>query len=185
MQDERIIALYFERDESAIKMSDDHYGHYCRRISMNILSNREDSEECVNDTWYQAWQSIPPQKPHSLAAFFGRITRNLAISKYRANHAKKRFDGITILLSELDDCVPVQSNIEQDMDEKRLSEIIGIWLEELPSDDRILFVRRYWFGDTAKLLAKECGLSQNQMSWRMYKLRDQLKRKLEKEGILI
>ena len=185
MQDNQIIALYFERDELAIKMSAENYGSYCRKIAMNILSNLEDSEECVNDTWYQAWCSIPPQKPNSLAAYFGRITRNCAISKYRANRAKKRFDGITILLSELEDCIPVQSNIEQEMDAKRLAEIINDWLKVIPADDRILFVRRYWFGDTVKSLAKKCGLSQNQMSWRMFKLREKLKNEIEKEGILI
>lgn len=185
MQDEKIIALYLERDELALKLSAENYGRYCRKIAMNILSNPEDSEECVNDTWYQAWRSIPPQKPNSLAAYFGRITRNFAISRYRTNHAKKRFDGITILLSELDDCIPSQSNIEQDLDEKRLIEIISGWLTSLPANDRILFVRRYWFGDTVKSLANACGLSQNQISWRMFKLREKLKNELEREGISI
>ena len=185
MQDEKIVALYFERNELAIKMSAENYGSYCRKIAMNILSSPEDSEECVNDTWYQAWRSIPPQRPNSLSAYLGRITRNCAISKYRANRAMKRSDGMTILLSELEDCIPSQSSIEQDLDEKHLSECINNWLKAIPSDDRILFVRRYWFGDTVKSLAKESGLSQNQMSWRMFKLRERLKKELEKEGISI
>ena len=185
MPDERIVALYFERDEQAIKLSEENYGRYCRRIAMNILSDPEDSEECVSDTWYQAWRSIPPQRPQSLIAYFGRITRNLAISRYRANRAQKRFDGVTILLSELEDCVPVENNIEHEMEEKRLAEIISRWLTEISVDDRVLFVRRYWLGDAVKTLARECGVSENQMARRMFRLRKHLKSRLEKEEILI
>ena len=185
MLDAGIVDLYFERDERAIKMSEEHYGRLCRRIALNILDCAEDSEECVNDTWYRAWCSIPPQRPNSLAAYFGRITRNLSISRLRANRAQKRYGGITILLSELEDCIPGASTVEQEWDERYLSERISIWLRVLPSDDRVLFVRRYWMGDAVKSLAGECGVTENQMAQRLLRLRKNLKKELETEGIVL
>ena len=183
MQDAQIIELYWNRDERAITESDVHYGAYCHRIASNILSNNEDADECVNDTWYRAWENIPPQRPNSLAAFFGRIVRNLSISRYRANHAKKRYDGIAILLSELDDCIPAKSSTVEIVEGKLLSEIIDRWLYSLPKDDRILFIRRYWFGEAVKTLAGEYGCSENKMAQKMLRLRNDLKNLLEKEGV--
>jgi len=119
----------------------------------------------------------------SLAAFFGRIVRNLSISRYRVNHAKKRFDGITLLLSELDDCVPVRESVEQAFEDRLLSEAIDNWLARLSKDDRVLFVRRFWYGDAVNALAKECGCTQNQMAQRMLRLRKSLKTSLEQEGV--
>jgi len=183
MQDTGIIELYWNRDERAIAESDRHYGRFCRRIAMSILSSLEDSEECVNDTWYRSWDSMPPQRPASLAAYFGRIVRNLSISRYRASHAKKRFDGITILLSELEDCVPSRETVSQAVDDKLLTEVVDKWLEQLSKDDRVLFVRRYWYGDAVNALARECGCTQNQMAQRMLRLRNGLRAALEQEGI--
>ena len=183
MQDAAIIELYWNRDERAISESDRYYGPYCRRIAINILSCLEDAEECVNDTWHRSWDNIPPQRPLSLAAFFGRIVRNLSISRYRANRAQKRFDGITLLLSELEDSVPARGSVMQEIEGKLLTEAIDNWLARLPVDDRVLFVRRYWYGEAVKNLAKECGCLQNQMAQRMLRLRRGLKTALEKEGI--
>jgi len=185
MQDVQIIELYWSRDERAIEESGIRYGAYCRHIAMNILSSREDAEECVNDTWHRSWDIIPPQRPVSLSAFFGRIVRNLSISRYRASHAKKRFDGLTLLLSELDDCVPARESVEGALEGKLLSEILDRWLSRLPQEDRVLFVRRYWFGETVNALARECGATQNRMAQRMLRLRKDLKRTLECEGIEI
>jgi len=183
MQDAQIIELYWNRDEQAIMVSDIHYGVYCRRIAINILTNYEDAEECVSDTWYRTWESVPPQKPVSLAAFFGRVVRNLSISRFRANHAQKRFSGITVLLSELDDCVPSNEHTTQVVEGKLLVETIDRWLAELTTDDRVLFIRRYWFGDAVSLLAEKRKITPNQMAQRMLRLRKSLKLALEKEGI--
>ena len=183
MHDTEIIEMYWNRDERAIAESDVHYGAYCRRIAVNILSSREDAEECVNDTWHRTWESIPPQWPVSLAAYFGRIIRNLSISRYRANRAKKRFDGMESLLSELDDCIPSRESVTQAVERKLLAEIIDRWLAGLGADDRVLFLRRYWFGDAVNALAKECGVTQNKMAQRMMRLRKDLKQILEREGI--
>ena len=106
MTDEAIIQLYFDRDEQAIAESDGKYGGFCRDLADNILRNREDAEECVNDTWLTAWNRIPPTRPERLKAFFGRITRDLSIDRWRHDRAQKRYDGAELLLSELEDCVP-------------------------------------------------------------------------------
>jgi len=182
MQDAQIVELYWNRDERAISESDVHYGAYCRRIATNILTNREDAEEAVNDTWYRTWENVPPQRPASLSSFFGRIVRNLSISRYRANRAQKRHSGITALLSELDDCVASNVSTTQAFEGKLLAETIDRWLTSLPADDRILFLRRYWFGDAVNALAKECGITHNQMAQRMLRLRKALKSVLEQEG---
>ena len=129
MEDKQIIELYFERNEQAIRETENQYGSFCLRIAMNILSIREDAEECVNDTYYSVWKQIPPTVPVSFRAFLGRITRNLSISRFRAMRAKKRYSGMEVLLSELEDCVPSSVNVEQFMEAKQLSEYISDWLD--------------------------------------------------------
>ncbi len=183
MEDKEIINLYYNRDEQAIKQTDIKYGLLCRAIAMNILSKREDAEECVNDTYLAAWNSMPPQKPTSLKTFLGRITRNISISKFRANHAKKRYSSLEIMLSELDDCIPDTFNVEEQFEETMLSEYISNWLDSLNDEDRAIFVRRYWYGDSCKTLARKCGFTQNKMASHMFKLRVSLKSFLEKEGV--
>ena len=185
MSDSQIIELYFNRDQQAITQSNLHYGAYCRRIAMNILSSREDSEECVNDTWHNAWNAIPPTKPLSLAAFFGKIVRNLSISRYRKAKAAKRFDGLTMLLSDFEECVPSTESVVQQSETKLLAETIDGWLGRLPKEERVLFIRRYWFGEAVKALAKEYECSQNHMAQLMLRLRKSLRTTLESEGIEI
>ncbi|MCL2227870.1 MAG: sigma-70 family RNA polymerase sigma factor [Oscillospiraceae bacterium] len=185
MTDAEIIELYISRDESAIAESDAQYGQYCRQIAMNMLSDNADAEECVSSTWKSAWDSMPSQNPDSLAAFFGRIVRNLAIGKLRFNRARRQFDGITLLLSELEDCVPSRSSDAQEVERRMFSETLDRWLAELPVDDRVLFIRRYWFGEAIKALAKECRMTQRRMARRMLRLRKGLRATLESEGIYI
>lgn len=185
MEDSQIIKLYYSRNEQAITESDRKYGPLCRRISLNILSIKEDAEECVNDTWFAAWKRMPPDRPRALGAFFGRITRNLSISRWRACHAKKRYHGMDVLLSELDDCVPTVDNVEQAIDQKELTELLNTWLDSLKHDDCVLFVRRYWYGDAVNALASEWGLYPNQISQRLLRLRKKLKAYLEKEGVCL
>ena len=183
MSDSQIIELYFNRDESAIEQSNNHYGAYCRKIAMNILHSREDSEECVADTWHNAWNAIPPQKPLSLSAFFGKIVRNLAISRYRKGKAAKRFGGLDVLLSEFEECIPSGESVIQQVESRLLAEIIDEWLSRLDKQDRVVFIRRYWFGESVKDLAKECGCSPAKMAQTMLRLRKSLRTKLEMEGI--
>lgn len=185
MEDAEIVMLFWWREETAIPETDRRYGSFCHRIAMNILSDYEDSEECVNDMYLRVWNSIPPQKPVSLPAYLGRIIRNLSISRYRANRSKKRYRGMERMLSELDDCIPSSENVERTIEAERLSESISDWLLSLDLSDRVLFVRRYWHGDSVNSLARECGIMPNQMSQRMLRLRKSLKASLEKEEIAL
>ena len=179
MTDESIIELYFARNEAALTETDRAYGAFCRRIALNILTIIEAAEECVNDTYLKAWNSIPPTRPNSLRAFLGSITRNLSISRYRLNHAEKR--GAALLLSELGDCIPEPAS-EGNFDERHLIQTLNEWLRALPDRDRALFVRRYFSGDDLKTLAGLCGVTQNRMAQMMFRLRKKLREKLESEG---
>ena len=186
MTDNQIVELYIIRDERAITESTSRYGAYCNKIAMNILHSREDSEECVADTWHNAWNSIPPQKPLSLSAFFGKIVRNLAITRYRKSKAGKRSSGgLALLLSEFGECIPSREDTAGQVESRLLVQIIDDWLSRLNKEDRAVFIRRYWFGDSVKELAKECGVTPAKMAQTMLKLRKSLKAKLEMEGVEI
>lgn len=185
MEDKEIIALYFKRDQQAIVETNGKYGPYCRTIAVNLLGSREDAEECVNDTWHTAWRRMPPELPQCLKSFLGRITRNLSISRYRANTAQKRYDGLEVLLSELDECVPDSRGVEQVADAHTLSQLISDWLDSLEDGECALFVGRYWKGCQVKELARRYGCSPNTATQRLARLRRGLKDFLEQEGIAL
>ena len=182
MTDEQIIQLYFDRDQRAITETDRKYGSYCYSIAANLLG-REDSEECVNDTYHAAWTHIPPEIPQSLKTFLGRIVRNLSISRFRRTHARKRSSGTDVLLSELEDCLPDAHTVEAEADSRELSRLISSWLASLSGDDRALFVLRYWHGTAVQNLAKQCGCTPNALSLRIRRLRKSLKHYLEAKGV--
>ncbi len=184
MDDSEIIRLFRERDERALQACGERYGAFCRRIAENILP-AEDAEECVNDTYHAAWNVMPPERPACLRAFLGRITRNLSISRYRREHAQKRFSGAETLLSELEACVPAGGDPAAALDEKLLTAAIADWLGTLSADDRALFLRRYWYGDALKTLAAACGVGENRLAQRMRRLREQLRAALEKGGFSV
>lgn len=185
MEDQQIIDLYWQRDERAIGETDGKYGPFCHRIAMNILHSFQDSEECVSDTYCRCWDTMPPQRPMSLRAYLGAIIRNLSISRYRAAHAQKRFGGIEVLLSELSDCVPAPENVHRTVEAEELSGLISDWMEALTAEDRALFLRRYFLGSPVKELAHELGVRPNAMTKRLLRLREDLRRSLEKEGITV
>lgn len=185
MEDAQIIDLYWLRNEQAIAETDRKYGGFCHNIAMNILRSFSDSEECVSDTYHRAWDTMPPQKPGSLRAYLGRIVRNLSISRYRQLHAQKRFSGAEILLSELEDCVPVPDSVQRTVEAEELSELISRWLETRTPRERALFLRRYWNGDAIQTLAQEAGERPNAVTKRLLRLREQLRRYLEQEGVAI
>lgn len=183
MDDFAIVELFHLRDEQAIIESDRKYGSMCHSIALRLLELQEDAEECVNDTWHTAWKKMPPDRPNALGAFLGRITRNLSISRWRRNHAKKRYSGMEVLLSELEDCVPAPGTVEEDVDRLHLAQVISDWLDSLTEEDRWLFVRRYWYGDQVKELAAERGEQANSLSQRLLRLRKALRIHLESEGV--
>lgn len=184
MEDEGIVRLYFERNEDAIGQTARKYGGFCQQLALNILSSREDAEECVNDTYFAAWDKIPPARPRSLRAFLGRIVRNLSISRFRANHAQKRYAGLEIMLSELDECLPDHGTVEQAVDRALLGQTISRWLRSLTDEDQFVFLRRYWYGDGVNALANELGWTPNQVSQRLFRMRKSLKKLLEEGEFL-
>lgn len=183
MDDFSIVELYHQRDERAIAESDRKYGALCRSIALRLLNFREDAEECVNDTWHAAWNKMPPDRPQALGSFLGRITRNLSVSRWRRDHAQKRYDGIIVLLSELEDCVPDSNTVEAELNRQQLARSISTWLDGLTDMDRRLFIRRYWYGDPVKELAAELGDRVNTLTQRLLRLRKALRTFLESEGV--
>lgn len=185
MEDLQIIELYFQRDEAAISETDHKYGVFCHNLALNVLSINADAEECVNDTYLQAWNSIPPQRPNKLGVWLGRVVRNIAINLWNKKHRQKRYVGIEQLLDELENCIPSPQTLEREIEEKELTEVINKWLLSLSRDDRILFTRRYWNGEALNKLAKEYAVTPGRLAKRMYKLRQDLKLTLEQEGYSI
>lgn len=185
MQDSEIVALYWRRDEAAIAETGRKYGAYCFRIAKNILTAKEDAEECVNDAYCRVWSAIPPERPEHLGAWLGRVVRNLALNRWQQAHAQKRSAGVAALLSELEDCIPSPQDVETALDGRELGRHIDAWLRSLPREDRILFVRRYWYGVPLNALAKEHRSTPGRLAQRMYRLRRALKAELEKEGIVL
>ncbi len=185
MEDEAIIGLYWARDEGAIAASDEKYGRLCRKLSLDILDSREDAEECVNDTWRRAWDTIPPQRPGSLRAYLARIARNLSIDRWRARRAEKRGGGLDALLEELEDCLPAAPSAEEAAEARETAQAIDRWLDGLSPADRTAFLRRYWYGQRVDRVAKQAGCSPNSMAKRLGRLRDGLRRALEQEGIVV
>lgn len=185
MEDVRIIDLYWQRDERAIQETDNKYGSFCHKLAMNILHSFQDSEECVSDAYGRCWDTMPPQRPGSLRAYLGTIIRNLSINRYRAAHAQKRFNGAEVLLSELGDCVPAPESVQRTVEAGELSELISRWLVGLGTEDRALFLRRYWSGEAVKDLAGELGVRPNALTKRLLRLREDLRRSLEEEGVTV
>ena len=184
MEDNLIVDLYHARNEQAIAESDKKYGSYCRSIARNLLSVREDAEECVSDTWHAAWNRMPPERPACLKGFLGRITRNLSISRFRAGQAQKR-RGVEVLLSELEECVPDRQSTEEAAEGRELARILDRWLEGQSVDDAALFLRRYWYGEKVGTIALAWGVPANRVSQRLHVLRKSLKAHLESEGVFV
>lgn len=185
MEDIQIIELYWQRNEQAIAETSKKYGAFCFSIAKNILSIHEDAEECVNDTYHQVWNVIPPQRPVKFRPWLGKIVRNIAINLWNKNHTQKRYAGMTELLCELEDCIPSSQTVEQEIEEKELTECIDRWLRSLDREDRMLFVRRYWNGMALRDLAREEGTTPGKLAQRMYRLRIALKTALEREGVYL
>ena len=183
MTDKEIIALYFKRSENAIEQTDVKYGKLCHSISINILNDTRDSEECVNDTYLTLWNKIPPKEPNPFKAYICRIIKNLSLKKYEFNHAKKRNSEYEASLDELEECIPSGFDTEKNYENQLITEAINQWLESLPKEERVLFVKRYYYGASVKDLAMEFGYRENQMAQKMMKLRKKLRVFLIREGV--
>ena len=181
--DSEIVSLYWGRDEKAITATAEKYGNYCRSIAKNILGNDEDAEECVSDTYLNAWNAIPPHRPENLATFLGRITRNLSFNRYKNNRAEKRGGGETALvLDELEACVSGSDNVVQSVERAELIGEINAFVKALPTEKRNIFVRRYWYADPIFEIAKLYGKQPDSVAKTLERTRKQLKKHLLEKG---
>lgn len=185
MEDSNIIDLYWARDTDAIKESGEKYGGLCFSIANNILHNKEDAEECVNDTWLKAWNSIPPTRPKSLRMFLAKITRNLSFDRFAAKSAKKRSSGeIDLVLDELSECIPSGSDVASEYEYKELCLTIRRFVNNLSDKDKTVFLRRYFFAESAADISALLGLSENSIMVNLCRTRKKLKSYLQKEGLI-
>ncbi len=184
MEDDKIIELYWARDEAAILETDMKYHPYCHTIAYRILNNEEDSEECVNDTWLRTWSRIPPERPSIFSAFLGKITRNLAIDRYRRAHAAKRAGNLETVDLELDDCIG-RSHIEEWMDDQAIAGTISVFLRGLDEFSRILFMRRYWYLESIADIALRYRVSESKVKSNLFRTRKALRAQLLKEGVMV
>ena len=182
MDDETIIELFFARSEQAIIELDRKYGKTCYRLSYNILNNSQDAEECVNDAYLGTWNAIPPERPNPLVAFLWKIVRNLSIMRYHANTAQKRNCYYEVALDELEDCLASTHTVDMEIDEKELIRTIEEFLETLSEENRVVFMRRYWFSDSYEDIAKQVGISKNSVSVKLTRIRKQLQKYLKERG---
>ena len=183
MQDQEIIALYWNRNEQAITETETKYGSYCRTIAWNILENRQDTEECLNDTWLRAWNAIPPQKPNLLMIFLGTITRNLSLDRWRIRQAQKRGRGnLDHIFSELEHCAANTVSLEEHMTRADLAALLDRFLAELSQRDRCVFVRRYWYADSITEIARRYHMGDSAVKVNLHRSRKKLRTLLEQEG---
>ena len=181
MEDEQILALFWQRSEQAVTAASEKYGALCRGVARNLLRNPEDVEECVNDTWHGLWNAIPPQRPEKLGAFAARITRNLAMKRLTRQNAEKR-QAVTVSFEELDRCVPDEKTVEQALEGRELARLLDAFLDTLEPGDRNLFLRRYWFFDSTKQLSHSFGMTESHVKVKLHRIRKALKKYLEQEA---
>lgn len=185
MEDARIVDLYWARSETAIDETSAKYGKYCYAIAHNILANAEDADESVNDTYFAAWNSIPPHRPSVLSSFLGKITRRISIDKWRAHSAEKRGGGEIILaLDELSDCIPASKNVEQEIEAAELRKTIDSFVMSLPLVERRVFICRYWYLDPISVICTQFGFSQSKVKVMLHRIRKELRRHLERKEAL-
>ena len=186
MDDRSIIEQFLARDPEAIHSLAQKYGDYYRTIAKNILSNAEDTEECVNDALLNVWNAIPPHEPEDLATFTGKIVRNTAFNRYRNDHTLKRGGGSTpLILDELSELIPDPNSVETEMDKKILVESLDRFLRDLPQWKRYIMIRRYWYADSVSEIAKACHRSESYVSLTLTRLRRKLKLYLSERGFTL
>ena len=183
MEDNEIVDLYWERNETAISETEKKYGRYCYVIAYNILYSHEDTEECVNDTYLRAWETIPPQRPAVLNGYLGKITRNLALNRYEYIHADKRDARVTEVYDE--STFALSGDDSDPLDELALKEAINSFLAALPKEHRIVFIRRYWYMSEVAAIAKDYRIPEGTVKSILSRTRMKFKKHLEKEGIQV
>ena len=185
MVDEIIIEMFFARSEQAIKELDIKYGKIFHKTSYNILNDELDVEECVNDAYLGTWNTIPPTKPHSLLAYVCQIVRNISLKRYYIKKAMKRNSTYDVAMEELDACLSSASSVEDEIETKELARIIESFLDTLSSENRVIFLQRYWFSDSYSDIAKKVGISEKSVSVRLTRIRKKLREYLVEREVLV
>lgn len=185
MEDSQIVAMYWERNEQALQHTAEKYGRYCFAIAHNILSNKEDAEESVNDTYLVAWKRIPPHRPAVLSTFLGKLTRRISLNRWRWNTSAKRGGGeVALALEELSGCVPAEENTERVVEEKELARAINRFLGSLPEIQREVFVCRYWFLASIREISEKFSFSETKTKSMLFRTREKLRACLQEEGLI-
>ena len=185
IDDEKIIELFFERSEQGIRELDNKYGKICHNLSYHIVGSRQDAEECVNDAYLGAWNTIPPIRPKPLLSYIIKIVRNISLKMYWRKEAGKRSSHYTIALEEIEACIPASQNIENEIEARELACVIEGFLDTLTLENRVIFMRRYWFSDSYKDIAGFVGLSEKSISVRLTRIRKKMKQYLIERGVFI
>lgn len=186
MEDKDIVDLYWQRDEKAISETAEKYGRYCYSIAYNILYDTEDAEESVNDTYLNAWNSMPPHRPAVLSTFIGKITRFISLKKWRNKRTQKRGGGnIDLAYEELSECIPAKSAVEEELENKEIAKLIDSFLEMLPVCEQSVFVCRYWYFDSISAISNQFGFSESKVKSMLHRTRKKLRSKLLEEGVVI
>ena len=186
MEDKQIVDLYFARNEQAIEETAGKYGNYLFTIAHNILINRSDAEEAVNDTYLGAGRSIPPHRPNRLSTYLGKITRRCSLEKWKAANAQKRGGGeVTLALEELSECIPGQDSPQTQIEMKELTYTLNAFIKTLQETEQRIFVSRYWYMNPVKTVARDFGFSESKVKSMLLRIRTKLKYHLEKEGIFL
>lgn len=184
MEDAKILDLYFARDEDAIRETDTAYGKRLHTLAKNILRNREDAEESVNDTYAEVWKSIPPRRPKYFFAFLASICRHLSLNRVDWKQAAKRRAQVVPLTEEMENCIPDAVH-ERQMEAKELGRLLDLFLESLPKDSRLIFLRRYWYVDSVPEIAARYGMTESKVKMQLSRTKEKLRSFLEQEGIYV
>ncbi len=184
-EDEKIIELFFVRSEQAIWELDKKYGKVCHTLSYNILSSRQDAEECVNDAYLGAWNAIPPAKPNPLLTYLCKIVRNLSLKLYYRKEAAKRNSNYNVAMQELEACLSGPNTVEAEIEARELARMIESFLDTLTEENRVIFMRRYWFSDTYAAIADRVGLTEKNVSVRLTRIRQKMKQYLTEREVFV
>lgn len=185
MEDEQILDLYFARNEAAITETDLKYRRYCEKIAYNILGNREDSIECIQDTYLAAWNTIPPKRPQLLRTYLGRLIRNISLNLFEKNHAEKRGGGqLLLVLEELEECIPAKLDPQIEVETRELAKRINEFLRLQKAKERTLFLKRYWYGEEIKDIAKEMEMTEANVKVNLHRTRKKLRIYLQNRGVI-
>lgn len=185
MDDEKIIALFNNRSEQGIDELGKKYGALCRKLAMNILGNNSDAEECLNDAYLGVWNAIPPAHPENLCGFVCKIARNLSLKQYYKNRAKKRNSEFDIAVSEIESTLASPDTVESVLESEELTKVFEEFLNSLGRENRVIFMRRYWFSDSYKEISERVNLSEKTVSVRLVRLRKQLKQYLKEKEVYL